>query len=90
MQFDWPIHANRQLDQGEEAARAGVAGFLARRLEQNRSCGLVLLGQTGAARVAIGELNVLTVCTASSADILASPALKQQVWRDLLPLIRSR
>lgn len=90
MQFDWPIHANRQLDQGELAARAGVAGFLARRLEQNRSRGLVLLGQAGAARVPLGELNVLTVCTASSAEMLSSPVMKQQVWRDLLPLIRSR
>jgi hypothetical protein len=88
MQFDWPIHSNRQLDQGEAAARAGVAGFLARRLEQHRSRGLVLLGQTGAARVPIPELGVVTVCISSTADMLADPALKRQAWCDLLPLIR--
>lgn len=86
MQFDWPIHSNRQLDQGEEAARAGVAGFLVRRLEQHGCRGLVMLGQTGAARVAVEQLGVTAVCTASSADMLAMPALKRQAWRDLLPL----
>jgi hypothetical protein len=87
MQFDWPIHANRQLDQGEEAARAGVAGFLARRLEQHGSRGVVLLGQAGAARVPTRELGVITVCTASTAEMLGNPVLKRQAWRDLLPLI---
>jgi hypothetical protein len=87
VQFDWPIHSNRQLDQSEEAAQAGMAGFLARRLGQQGSRGLVLLGQAGAARVPIRELGVATVCTASTADMLANPALKRQAWRDLLPLI---
>lgn len=87
MQFDWPIHTNRQLDQGEAAALAGVAGFLARRLEQYSSRGLVLLGPSGAARVPVQELGVESVCTASSADMLVNPELKRQVWRDLQPLI---
>jgi hypothetical protein len=90
MQFDWPIHENRQLDQGEAAAQAGVAGFLARRLEQLGSQGLVLLGQGGAARVPMRDLDVVVVSTASSAEMLAQPALKRQAWRDLQPLIRQR
>lgn len=90
VQFDWPIHANRQLDQGEAAAQAGVAGFLARRLEQQGSRGLVLLGQGGAARVPLQALDVVVVHTASSAEMLAQPALKRQAWRDLQPLIRPR
>lgn len=90
MQFDWPIHSNRQLDQGEEAAQAGVLGFITRRLEQHRCRGLVLLGQPCAARVPTLDLGVTAVCTASSADILANPVLKRQVWRDLQPLLDPR
>lgn len=86
--FDWPIHTNRQLDLGEEAARAAVAGFVGRRLEQYRCAGLVLLGPSCAGRVPVEEIGVRAVRTHSSREILASPALKQQVWRDLLPLVR--
>lgn len=85
-QFDWPIHNNRQLDQGEEAARAGVAGFVGRRLEQYGCAGLVLLGQTSAEWVPVQQLGIFTICTASSAEMLVNPALKSQVWQDLLPL----
>jgi len=86
-QFDWPIHTNRQLDLGAAAARASVAGFVGRRLEQHGCHGLVLLGQSCALRVPLQEVKILTVSTASSADILAQPALKRTVWRDLLPLV---
>lgn len=85
-QFDWPIHSNHQLDQGEEAARAGVAGFIGRKLEQHGCMGLVLLGQPCAARVP--DMGIHRVTTAGSAEILARPALKAQVWRELLPLVR--
>jgi len=85
-QFDWPIHTNRQLALDEEAARAAVAGFVRRRLEQFRCTGLVLLGQTCRGRVPAAELDVPVVHTASSADILARPGLKPQVWCDLQPL----
>ncbi len=86
-QFDWPIHTNRQLDLGAQAARASVAGFVGRRLEQHGCRGLVLLGQSCAMRVPLQEVKILTVSTASSAEILAQPALKRTVWRDLLPLV---
>lgn len=86
-QFDWPIHTNQQLDHSVQAARAGVAGFVGRRLEQYGCHGLVLLGPTCTERVPVQELNIPTVCTASSAQILAQPALKRTVWRDLLPLV---
>jgi hypothetical protein len=86
-QFDWPIHNNRQLDQGEDAARTGVAAFVSRRLQEHGCRGLVLLGKSCVKRVPLAELStVTTVCTASSADILANPAIKAQVWRDLQPL----
>lgn len=84
--FRWPIHTNQQLDLGEEAARASVAGFVGRRLEQQQCRGLVLLGRACAARVPLQHLGVSSVVTHSSAEILASPSLKLQVWRDLLPL----
>jgi hypothetical protein len=89
-QFDWPIHTNQQLDLGTAAARASVAGFVSRRLEQHGCRGLVLLGQSCAMRVPVEELQTLTVSTASSAEILAQPTLKRTVWRDLLPLVSKR
>lgn len=89
-QFDWPIHTNQQLDLGAEAARASVAGFVGRRLEQHGCRGLVLLGQSCAMRVPVEGLKTLTVSTASSAEILAQPTLKRTVWRDLLPLVSKR
>ena len=87
-QFDWPIHTNQQLDLGEEAARASVAGFVDRRLGEHGCRGLVLLGQACVQRVPRQQISVVTVNTMSSAEILAQPALKRQVWRDLLPLAR--
>lgn len=86
-QFEWPIHTNHQLDLGTEAARASVAGFVGRRLEQHGCRGLVLLGRSCVKRMPLDELKILTVSTASSAEILAQPALKRAVWRDLLPLV---
>jgi len=85
-QFDWPIHTNQQLDLGEEAARASVAGFVGRKLEQQRCQGLVLLGQMCASRVPLEQLDCArTVITVSSAQMLQNPQLKKQAWRDLLP-----
>lgn len=85
-QFNWPIHTNHQLDLGAEAARASVAGFVARRLELHGCRGLVLLGQPCVQRVPLTEMTIRSVSTASSAEILASPSLKRQVWCDLQPL----
>jgi hypothetical protein len=85
-QFDWPIHNNRQLDQGEDAARASVAAFVSRKLEEHGCRGLVLLGQASVQRVPLAAIATVAVSTASSADILANPAIKPQVWRDLQPL----
>lgn len=87
-QFDWPIHNNRQLDQGEDAARASVAAFVSRRLEQSGCRGVVLLGQDCVKRMPLSQMELLSVSTASSAEILASPALKRRVWQDLQPLLR--
>lgn len=86
--FDWPIHTNRQLELGEEAARAAVAGFIGRRVEQCNCAGLVVLGRACAGRVPVSEIGVRAVHTHSSQEILASPDIKQQVWRDLLPLVK--
>ena len=87
-QFDWPIHTNQQLDIGEEAARASIAGFIGRKLEQHQCRGLVLLGQSCKARVPMEQLEVLTVSTAGSAELLVDGRLKKQAWRDLLPLVK--
>jgi len=61
-EFEWPIHNNRQLDQGEEAARASVAGFIQRKLEPLDCQGVVLLrcGRWGA--FGAGATGVLPSC----------------------------
>ncbi len=88
-QFDWPIHKNRQLDQGEEAARSSVAGFIQRKLEQGRCQGLVLLGAGCERRLALNQVDCPQVVrTVSTAEILRNPLLKRQVWQDLQPLLR--
>ena len=84
--FEWPIHTNRQLDLGEEAARASVAGFIGRKLEQQQCRGLVLMGEACKARVQLEQLDcALVATTVSSAEMLDNPLLKKQAWRDLLP-----
>lgn len=82
--FNWPLHTNQQLDQGIEAARSGVSGFIQRRLEQRQCRGLILLGARCAARVALEQLSCpQVVSTQSTARMLAEPLSKQQAWRDL-------
>lgn len=88
-QFDWPIHTNRQLELGEEAARAAVAGFVSRRLEKFNCAGLVLLGGPCVERVPANEIGARIVRIQGSLDILANPALKPQVWRDLVQLVQA-
>lgn len=87
--FDWPLHQNRQLDQSEDAARAGLAAFLQRRLEQGGCKGLVVLGNDAARWVEATALPLVVVQTVATAQMLADPACKVQVWRDLAPLRRA-
>ena len=88
-QFDWPLHNNRQLDLGEEAARAGVAGFLQRQFEQQGCQGLVVLGDGSRRRVALDMLGDIPVIhTLDTLTLLANPQLKKQAWRDLQPIVR--
>jgi hypothetical protein len=47
----------------------------------------VLLGEACLQRVPRQHISVITANTVSSAEILAQPSLKRQVWRDLLPLV---
>ena len=87
-QFDWPTHQNHQLDLGQEAARAGVAGFLQRQIEQRKCRGLVLLGKACEARVPLAKLGAINaVVTESTLAMLREPARKRQVWQDLQPLV---
>ena len=89
-QFDWPIHHNAQLDLGVEAARAGLAGFVQRKMEQFDCRGLIVLGRACQDRLAIQQLRVpRCVSTVSTAEMLIDPQLKKQAWGDLVPLIES-
>ncbi len=89
-QFDWPMHTNQQLDLGEEAARESVTAFIRRKLEQPGCNGLVLLGRKCEARVPLAQLACSRLArTASSAEMLRSPLLKKQAWRDLRSLLQT-
>lgn len=85
-QFNWPLHENRQLDQGPEAARAGLGGFLHRQLELGPCKGVVLLGE-GSQKWVSPELLGGAVCvgTVATLAMLKNPALKKQAWQDLRP-----
>lgn len=88
MQFDWPPHRNSQLDIGPDAARAALAGYLGRQLDQRRCRGLVLLGEGQLAQLAPDSLaDVTVVRTRSTLAMLADSSVKRQVWRDLQPLV---
>lgn len=82
--FRWPLHQNRQLDQGEEAARHGVAGFVQRRLEVHQCSAMVLMGEDCRSRVPLQLLDCPRVLVVpSTANMLASPLAKKQAWREL-------
>lgn len=83
-QFDWPMHTNRQLDLGRDAARSSTAGFVQRKLEQLDCRGLVLLGPGCESRVALDQLECAhLVLTVSTSAILRDPLLKRQAWKEL-------
>mgnify|MGYP003630106938 CR=1 FL=1 len=84
--FNWPMHSNRQLDSGIDAAKASLAAFLERRIEQQGCVGIVLLGDECARWVETTRLEVPAVTIASTAQMLQDPELKRQAWRALQPL----
>jgi hypothetical protein len=87
--FKWPMHNNRQLDLGVEAARSGVAAFIGRRLEEQRCRGLVLLGATSRRWVPLEQFSLPSLATsAGTLEMLTDPLLKKQVWADLQGLTR--
>ncbi|GAB5450744.1 MAG: hypothetical protein Hals2KO_10720 [Halioglobus sp.] len=85
-QFDWPMHNNRQLDNSEQAARAGLAAFIGRRVEQHACRGLIVLGAACETWVVPSDHSVPVVVTLSTAEMLADPRRKVDVWRDLVTL----
>ncbi|AQA19891.1 hypothetical protein BST95_18185 [Halioglobus japonicus] len=87
-QFDWPMHSNPQLDQGEDAARASLTAYLQRHLGEARCRALVSLGAPAAHWVSADMLQgVASVATLSTREMLDTPACKRQVWADLQPIV---
>ncbi len=85
--FDWPMHNNQQLDLGEGAASAALAGFIGRKLEQQACHGVVLLGEQCRQRVPLDQLGAaIVVSTVSTAEMLVDSRRKREAWRDLQPL----
>jgi hypothetical protein len=89
--FNWPMHHNRQLDQGQETARHGFEGFIRARLERHPVCGIILLGEPEGGWLAPGLFSGLEVHTTVSAwRMLKHPQLKKDAWRDLKRLSKAR
>lgn len=89
VQFDWPLHRNRQFDLGPEAARASLAGFLERQLEQRGCRGIVLLGAGHTTLVPVEQFPAQRIVrTVSSADMLADHRAKRRAWHDLQTLVQ--
>ncbi len=88
-QFDWPTHNNPQLDRGPEAARAALGAFLGRHMEERELDALVLLGEACGHYVTLEPLPGLAIHrTCSTLEMLAEPARKRLVWRELRALSR--
>jgi len=86
-QFDWPIHSNAQLDLGEDAARAGLAGFVRGKIDRGRCRGIIILGSPCRQKLDIAQLEPgQCVSTLSTGEMLREPQLKKQAWRDLLSI----
>ena len=89
--FDWPMHHNRQLDQGQATARHGFEGFIRARMERYPVRGVILLGDTEAGWLdpeVFSGLELLT--TVSAWRMLKQPELKVEAWRDLKRLSRAQ
>ncbi len=90
-QFNWPIHNNAQLDQGREAARAALAGFIQRRVDQFQCRAVIILGEACAARIPEDNVLALPRCQLpATLDMLRDPRLKKRAWVGLQGLIESR
>jgi len=88
-QFDWPIHRNAQLDLGDEAARAGLGGFVQRKASQEKCQGFILLGEACQSRLGSTQLDSShCIRTISTARMLRDSSLKKQVWEDLQAIAR--
>ena len=87
-QFDWPIHKNTQLDLGVQAARAGLAGFVQRKLGSKQCRGLVLLGNASGEKLDTTQLEFEhCLTTVSTVEMLRDPQLKKQAWLDLASIV---
>ena len=87
-QFDWPIHNNPQLDQGESAAKAALAAFIQRHIDEQKCRALVVLGKDTGALFEGAQLGGITrVVTHSTLQMIEQTAVKRQVWADLQPLV---
>lgn len=85
--FDWPLHSNRQLDQGAGAAAAALTGFVLRQVQDRRCRALVLLGQAAGEHLLQPELDgVPIVLLPATGELLAAPQRKREAWQALATL----
>ncbi|MEP5764999.1 MAG: hypothetical protein ABJ308_10400 [Halieaceae bacterium] len=85
--FNWPLNTSSHLEQGTEAARGAVLGYLSNRLERCQPRAVILLGdidQPWFDPACLGERQQLP--TVSGWQMLRNPALKAQAWADLQAL----
>lgn len=79
--FEWPLVRNRQVNQGEDAAREAIEEFVTRQLKDNGISRVVILGKQPV------KLDGHSVDTTSSSvsgwDMLKNSAHKRTAWQEL-------
>jgi hypothetical protein len=85
VQFDWPMHSNRQLDLGPEEARASLLSFTQRQLQELECRAIVCLGDAASRRLASLELAIPIVNLPGTRELLEDPWRKRDAWLALSP-----
>lgn len=82
--FEWPLVKNRQIDQGEDAAREAVEEFVGRQLKDNAIKQLIVLGEQP---IKHDSHSTETVYSSVSVwSLLQNSELKRAAWQELKPL----
>jgi len=84
-QFDWPMHANEQLDLGPEEAAASLASYLERQAEERGCEAILCLGPKAAERLGRISLGRPQSVLPSTRTLLENPIAKRDAWRILRP-----
>ena len=79
-EFQWPMHANQQLDLGADEASASLEGFLLRKLDDNACVELICLGEAASELVSGLKLPCARRQLPASREMLTEPQRKRNAW----------